>query len=331
MADHAIFGQAKLLNHPTALAHWQRGEPGSLVTAELDLTNRCNNLCPGCAGGRAVNAATLDKAEVQDYVQQLWDAGAKAVIFTGGGDPLVHRDAVDLMAFAKTLGLDVGLITNGLALTAKKSHRLVQICTWIRVSLDAGGPAMYKLTHGVDCFVSILDRVGELVAAKKATGSTCTIGLGYLTGPATLSGMETFLQHATALGVDYAQFRPFHGDLTDIRPAFEALQKRYPVATASLQKYAHFADADKRPYGECHGRHFTTVIGADANVYVCCHMRGNPKYALGNLREHTFAEIWARRHTVRIDFQDCPLFCRLDECNRLLNELIKPKTHLNFL
>jgi MoaA/NifB/PqqE/SkfB family radical SAM enzyme len=335
MADQAIFGQAKLLNHPEKILAWMQSAAESLVTVEIDLTNRCNNLCPGCAGGRATTAAELTFDEAIVYLEDLCALGAKGVIFTGGGEPLLHPRALDVIRYAKLVcRMDVGLITNGLVLAAhpELSEELVHLCTWIRISLDADGPEMYQATHGVNRYYAVVAAIAYLVTCKQEqAGAIATIGVGFLTGPATVGGMEGFLQVATELEVDYAQFRPFHGDDTDIRPEYERLKALYPVATASIQKYDHFDDAVKRPYTECHGRHFTTVIGADANVYVCCHMRGIAKYAIGNLRVAPLATVWAARHHVPIDFADCPLFCRADEFNRMLFELKKPKTHVNFL
>jgi radical SAM protein with 4Fe4S-binding SPASM domain len=269
--------------------------------------------------------------EARHYVEAVVQAGAKAIIFTGGGEPLLHRDALDVIRHAAYLGLDVGLITNGLALTPDMSAELVRLCTWIRVSLDAGTATAYQATHGVSQFKKVIEQLHGLVGAKHQTAATCTVGVGYLTSRATVAGMESFLKVATELGVDYAQFRPYHGDLTDIRATLARLMAQYPIATASMQKYEHFADVEKRPYTACHGRYFATVIGADAHVYVCCHMRGKREYSLGDLRRESFDQIWARRHDLTIDFADCPLFCRADECNRLLFELQKPKTHVNFL
>jgi MoaA/NifB/PqqE/SkfB family radical SAM enzyme len=333
MADQAIFGQAKLLNHPEKILAWMQCAEESLVTVEIDLTNRCNNQCPGCAGGRATTAElTID--EVKQFLDELRALKAKAIIFTGGGEPLLHTHALEAIRYARDLGFDVGLITNGLVLAAhpELSEELVHLCTWIRISLDAAGPEMYQATHGVNRYYAVVAAIAYLVTCKQEqAGAIATIGVGFLTGPATIGGMEGFLQVATELEVDYAQFRPFHGDDTDIRPEYERLKVLYPVATASIQKYDHFEDVVTRPYTDCHGRHFTTVIGADANVYVCCHMRGLEKYVLGNLRDTCLSAVWERRHDVVIDFADCPLFCRADEFNRMLFELKKPKTHVNFL
>jgi len=62
-------------------------------------------------------------------------------------------------------------------------------------------------------------------------------------------------------------------------------------------------------------------------------MRGIDKYKLGSLRDDTMARLWKNRQVVfdNIDFNDCPIFCRCDEFNRLLYEIKKPKQNPEFL
>lgn len=334
-----IFGQNKLLNHPKKMADWLYGKDGTIVTVEFDLTNRCNNKCPKCIGwanGKTQDELTLEEAE--DYLKQVVDLGAKGLIFTGGGEPLVHFNFVNALTKAKELGLHIGLITNGLALASNNIYPILANCDWVRISLDAGNPEMYKKTHGmeIEAWTLVLENIEKLTFYKDILKSKCVIGLGYLTGKETVDykEIEDFVKLAIKLGVDYAQFRPFHNDLTGIEEQLTNLTKNYGnIVTASYQKYSRFNDQNKRPYEKCYGCNFATTIGANGEMFVCCHMRGIEKYSLGSLRKETMVEIWKRRQAVfdKIDFKDCPLFCRCDEFNRLLSEIKKPKQHQEFL
>lgn len=339
MDKQAIFGQNKILNHPEKIHEWLEGGDNTMITVELDLTNKCNNKCPKCigwAGGKTQDELTTEEAK--DYLKQIAMMGAKAVIFTGGGEPLLHKDATAILEYAKELGLHIGFITNGLALSKHSIVSILANCDWVRVSVDAGSPEMYLKTHGMDQISHgiVLGNIGKLVVYKKELKSKCVIGMGYLTGKDTIDDVELdkFAKMAFALGVDYAQFRPFHYDFTQIKDKVEALRKKYgDVITASWQKYDRFNDENKRPYDKCYGVNFATVIGANADMYVCCHMRGIEKYKLGNLRMNKLEDIWKRRQTIfdKIDFKDCPPLCRCDEFNRVLFEIIKPKQHPEFL
>lgn len=335
MDKQAIFGQNKILNHPEKIGNWLKGRDGTLVTVEIDMTNRCDQHCPYCSGGRGDNQESLSLAEAKDYLTQLVRAGVRGVIFTGGGEPLLNRATLEAVWYARELQVQVGFITNGLSLKKPAMEAILANCSWCRISLDAGSVEIYRKTHGMNelTFNAVVNNIREMVRRKADLQSSCTIGIGYLTGKDMVGGMEDFAKLAQDLKVDYGQFRPFHYDKTDVRDEIERLKRKYPVVTASIQKYERFGDKIERPYNQCHGVHFATTIGADAKVYICCHMRGIKKYCLGDLRESSFKEIWRKRWKIfsQIDFKDCPPFCRCDEFNRLLVEIKKEKQHVDFL
>ncbi|PIZ72686.1 MAG: radical SAM protein [Candidatus Portnoybacteria bacterium CG_4_10_14_0_2_um_filter_44_20] len=333
-----IFGQQKILNHPDKIKNWLDGKDKTLVSVEIDMTNACNSNCPGCVGGR-INNQSIPFAAAKKHIDQLKKLEARALIFTGGGEPTMNPDTNKVVKYAKKQGLDVGFITNGISLTDETIDTILKNCVWCRVSLDAGSLEIYKLVHGLDerIFRQVIENIKRLVKRKKELKSSCTVGVGYLTGKNTVKGMEDFARLAGSLGVDYAQYRPFHKDFTDISKEFEKCKKYGTGDTkivASIQKYERFRDKVKRPYGKCYGVNFCTVICADSTMQTCCHTRGKAKYILGDLKKEPLAKIWKRRQEVfdKISFSDCgPLFCRGDEFNRLLFELKQRKEHVNFL
>jgi len=334
-----IFGQDKIFSHVDKIHNWLEGDPNTLITMEMDPTDNCNNNCPGCAGGRT-GQSSLTLEEMTGYIDQMKDIDVRGLIFSGGGEPLVNPSTHKAISHARMSGLDVGFITNGLALKEDLYDTLLNDCTWIRFSLDAGTPEMYKQTHGMNerAFNKVLENIRGISSRKKEIGSDCTLGVGYLAGKETLGDMVNFARISSELGVDYAQFRPFHRDRTSIAPEL-AKSKKYErddfKVLHSAQKYKHFLEENPRPYNECHGVNFASVIQADSNLTTCCHMRGKPKYYLGNLKENTLREIWEsdKKKEVfeNIDFNDCVPYCRCDSFNRVLYDIKQEKTHKNFL
>ena len=75
------------------------------------------------------------------------------------------------------------------------------------------------------------------------------------------------------------------------------------------------------------------MVAADGKMYVCCHMRGVKKYALGDLSKESLSGIWAserRERTARsVDFRDCPPLCRCDSFNHILWDLKQGKRALD--
>lgn len=333
-----IFGQQKILNHPGSIKNWLDGKDNTLITAEIDMTNNCNSNCPYCVGART-NQASLTLKEAKSYIDQLKQFGTKGIIFTGGGEPTLKSATLGVVKHIKRIGLDIGFITNGLIMTDEVVKTILENCAWCRISLDAGTSEMYKKTHGQGekFFNKVLVNTKKLTKAKKKLGNDCAIGVGYLTGKDSVGGMEDFARVTRTLGVDYAQFRPYHNDFTNISEELKKCKKyetRDFKIVASVQKYSRFKDKVKRPYDKCYGVNFCTVICADGTVQTCCHTRGKEKYALGNLKKESFEKIWRNRKRIfrKIDFSDCgPLFCRADEFNRLLFEIKQEKQHINFL
>jgi MoaA/NifB/PqqE/SkfB family radical SAM enzyme len=306
------------------------------VTVEMDLTDRCSHRCPRCAGGRGKGELTA--IEAIDYVRQLAAYEVRGLTLTGGGEPTLHRGLPDVLAEAHYLGLECGLITNGSAVTPELAERVAATCTWVRVSIDAGDPDLYRYSHGMgpNEYARAWHAVGLLASARDAAGSTCTVGVGYLTDSITLRGMRAATEHARDAGADYLQFRPWHSDHTPIDVEL-AVCRQYQTdrfrVLSSAPKYARMGG--ERGYTRCHGAWFTAVIAADASLPVCCHARGVPAMSYGSLRESPFAEAWAsQRHhdLVRgIDVAGCVPLCRHDALNAAVERAGQTPEHGAFL
>ena len=338
------FVSDKILYHPERIAEFIEKGSTKPITWELDLTNKCNHNCPQCAGGRE-NTNTLSQKEAELYIHQIAGLDAKAIIFTGGGECLLAPYATEAIQLAKKFGMDVGLITNGSLIKQINYESLVENCTWIRVSLDASSQEMFKQTHGCNdkMFRDTLDGINKLVLYKQNIKSFgidpgCSIGVAFLTSEETKSDMLQFTKLCKFMEVDYVQFRPFHFDttyvklLTELHQCQDLEDENFKVLS-SESKYLNFGKP--RPYPTCYGHHFAGVINVH-KVYLCCHMRGNPKYKLGDLREQSLRMIWdsKKRKDIykSIDYSDCVPVCRCDPFNRWLWELKNEvPTHVNFL
>lgn len=347
------FSQEKILHHIDRVAEWQKSGCSRPITYELDMTNVCNSRCSFCFGFSSVTPETssIPLAEAKKIIRQIREMGGKAITFTGGGEPLCNPATIDAVIYAKKCGLDVGFITNGIMISVENARVLVDSCTWIRVSLDAGSSKTYEITHGLnsDAFARVIENVSLLVGCKKASDSRATIGTGFITFPSVTRDMIRFVKISGELGVDYAQFRPllkkFRQKEINMVPDYRILREidrckklAFPgfSVLSSLHKYNAMKNGSvDRGYTVCNGHHFATVIAADRKMYLCCHMRGMQKYCIGDLSTHTLKQIWTspRRRKVfeRIDFSDCPLLCRCDGFNTILWHMEQNQDHLNFL
>ncbi len=146
LTDEYTSTGSKLFWHQEALRDLRNGK-GRPITTHVMCTDRCNFSCSFCSVQHRAGD-TLPFAKIMDYLKQLVPLGLKSVILSGGGNPLLYRDGQadfnTLVEHIHGLGLEIGLITNGLPLVTVdgratwKGVKLSTIdkCTWIRLSLS---------------------------------------------------------------------------------------------------------------------------------------------------------------------------------------------------
>ena len=115
----------------------------------IDLTERCQCRCVHCYDAKARSPrATLTTAEVQSVVDQAAAMHATEISFSGG-EPLLHRDLVSLVAYAHRKGLATKVNTNGILLSAPLIRELQDAgLNWCAVSLDSAQAAEHDELRG---------------------------------------------------------------------------------------------------------------------------------------------------------------------------------------
>ena len=338
-----IFKNDKILHHLPRVVSWLSGQNPFAITVEIDATNICNHKCPGCCGFAVPNYNSLEISEMKNIIYEVKMLGGKAIIFTGGGEPLCNPDTVEAIRYADLCGLDVGLITNGGLLGKVNRYEILKSCKWVRISLDGGTHDVHETTHGSSDFDTIVFNIKELVRLKKENKYKCVIGTAYLTGIGTNSKdkIMDFIDLSISLGVDYAQLRPFlsygKNDLHDFIPLDlnEFYEKSNDVTkiVASDNKYNSFGM--KRSYDICYGHQFATTICANGDMTVCCHTRGIESMTIGSVKIDSLYDILnsdKRKEVARsIELDKCPVYCRCDTFNKILWDIKSDRDHVNFL
>ncbi len=143
---------AKFFAHQEAMTKLQNGQ-GQPITTHVMLTDVCNHSCAFCSvQHRAGESLPFDT--VTSYLDILIGFGLKSVILSGGGNPILYKcketgkDFNDVVGAIHSRGLEIGLITNGMALrlygddekkfrASWKSVRpeTLDKITWIRISM----------------------------------------------------------------------------------------------------------------------------------------------------------------------------------------------------
>ena len=98
---------------------------------DIELTERCNNVCIHCLinqpkNDENVRAREMDTAFIKEILRQAADLNYLTVRFTGG-EPLLRDDFTELYSFTRRLGMYVILFTNARLVTPKIAQLFARI------------------------------------------------------------------------------------------------------------------------------------------------------------------------------------------------------------
>jgi AdoMet-dependent heme synthase len=133
-------------------------------------TRACNYNCTYCSF--ASNPYPINEIDTKGgvrIVDELHELGAKWFGLSGG-EPLIRKDVFEIIAHAKSLGMNVSLITNGFYVKGDILDNLAKYEVMTAVSLD-GVEETNDLTRGKGSYATALKAMEKLSDATSLTVS----------------------------------------------------------------------------------------------------------------------------------------------------------------
>jgi MoaA/NifB/PqqE/SkfB family radical SAM enzyme len=129
------------------------------ISINLDLTSACNFACPHCVDSTIINTGeSLKLEEIKLSIDILKARGLLSVILLGGGEPTLHKDFGEIVNYIKSLGLQLGIVTNGSKLgRVERVAHLLEKQDWVRLSLDAASQETFSKLHRPKTDVTLLE------------------------------------------------------------------------------------------------------------------------------------------------------------------------------
>jgi radical SAM protein with 4Fe4S-binding SPASM domain len=106
-----------------------------------NITRACNLKCVHCYNDSGSTSADdeLSTAEAKEVLRDLADFGVPSVLFSGG-EPLLRKDLLGLMDYARQLGLRTVISTNGTLITEDAAQSIQGVgVSYVGISLDGVG------------------------------------------------------------------------------------------------------------------------------------------------------------------------------------------------
>lgn len=353
MADNIRMDSHKLIYHPDVVARWMKGENIYPVELEVSLTNACNHRCVFCAVDYTGYKPTMMETDVLlSNLDELSQKGLKSIIYAGEGEPLLHKDAPEIINKTKSLGIDAAMSTNGVLLTPEVSRECLKSLTWIRFSTAGITDETYdKIQCGrPGDLQKVLANMEAAVKVKRDQKLHTTLGVQLLLLPDNKDELVEMGKRLREIGVDYFTIKPFsqhpqsshllqvdYKEMLELEPQVKCLEtddfKVYFRAHAMKKLEC------KRSYRHCWALPYMVYVDARGNLWPCIVFMGKDELKYGNLYEGSFAQIWEGEHRKKINNyfmnmdleKNCRELCRLDEMNRYLDELKHPGEHVNFI
>ncbi len=177
----------------------------------LALTIRCNMRCAMCVQVEEREKGTPELT-LDDLKGVLDDLAAsfhfKPFIHLIGGEPLLYRDLIPLLAYIKEQGFNCSLTTNGLLLERYAADLVRLGLDRIHVSID-GPPQIHDEVRGVPgAHARAIAGIRALVAARQAEGtSRPSITINTVITPESLPHLAAMVPIAQAAGADSLSFQ----------------------------------------------------------------------------------------------------------------------------
>ena len=227
--------------------HLAPGLPVRPLVAELFLTDNCNLTCVSCACWRTVTRSELDGAEWRDVLDQLAGLGILKANFTGG-EPLLRRDAPELMAYARAAGIrSLHLNTNAILLDERRLAAVLAAgVRSFNVSVDGPDAAQHDAIRGkAGAFDTTVDALRRLLAHRDALD--LRVRMNYTVMRSTVARLPEIMRLAQRLRVQlYLNLATDHTFLfRDGQVSIESRVDRPAVDTA-LAEVERLLRADRR-------------------------------------------------------------------------------------
>jgi radical SAM protein with 4Fe4S-binding SPASM domain len=266
---------------------------GVPLTAQLDITWRCNERCVHCYLDHE-GQGEMSTGEIRDVLRQLAESGTFFLCISGG-EPLLRRDCFEILDYARSLRFNVKLKTNAVLIGPEQAVRLRELgIEQIQISVYSHRAEVHD---AITKLPGSLRRTVEAIRRLNAEGLKVSItdvlmqqnssdamgvralahdlGVGFVADP-TITPKLNGDRSVVSLGLTQIALQEVFHTEEFVGNVGEFCAPPSSVDDSVLDGYS------------CSAGHTACYISPFADVFPCVQL----PMSCGNLREQRFKEIW---------------------------------------
>lgn len=315
------YSDYKIFAFPDKVQSFRDNKLTAPLYVRIKPINRCNHACHWCVYSdgtlrpkdrpdKHLQAGMHETMKEQDtmpteaalsLIESLSSIGTKAVTFSGGGEPLLHKDIASIMRKTVDLNLDLSIITNGQLLTGERAEILTH-AKWVRISMDYTSEEQMVASRNVPgrFFSGVMNNIKGFASNKK---EDCDLGVNFIITRDNYQGIVAFAKTLKDSGVGNVRFSPVYiqGFKEYHAPIAEKVVEQLKECQAfcdsdfSINTTYDLDSASKSSHHEfsrCLYAQASCVVGADLNIYACHNTAYSKHGLITGMQNRTFKEAW---------------------------------------
>lgn len=285
----------------------------------FELTYRCTCRCLFCERWKigpslAKNELTTD--EIKQILNDAYKIGVRYVGFTGG-EAFLRNDIFEIGGFAKKLGFNVTVASNGTLIDTKNIRKIANNFSSVTISLDGMARETHDYIRGVK---GVYDRAMKSIDLLEKFKIPLAVNL--VITKKNFREIDDYIGYFSKRGI-YFQLTPVHEnnsgffkvqkslketDQTEFCEEWQKLSCKYPILNNDFYKYVPtFLTAPTKLLKTytCFAGAVSFFINPYGDVFPCEFRR----ISMGNLKEKKLSDIWNNAQKLRREISSSKRSC----------------------
>jgi len=278
--------------------------PEKVMISPTDYCNLRCGICWRLAKEERYDELSLE--EIKILLKECHRLGTKVLDFTGGGEPFLRKDLMEILKLIKAYGFFATLTTNGTLLDEIKIKDLIKFgLDDMAFSLDGPNPKTNDRIRGKGVFQQVVEAVEKLNELKNELNSELPITrLATVITKTNYKELDKMVELAHRLEIVAINFsvliewptnkqfwmREERRIETYLK---EALQKAQELKiSTNLPAILRWGLFEHEKPNFCFAPWTMSFINASGDVMICCTLASLYRNLVGNVKKESFGKIW---------------------------------------